>query len=269
MLHRHADTREISLHYSSEGRSGPMAQAIGAYALDLPLTIHVEPQEEFEQFLSRLQAVLDEDREWLDYAPVVDTGASGASIERLGFEYVSALALLQAGPVSMALEAATTPSPPFRLRLKCRAEKDKLEVELHYNAAQFVAAAIERLIEQWSDCSKMLRELPAATIARLKLMSSAEQERSTHELRSAVGTQSLQAPGLHSLMGRQAKLVPDAPALTCGDESWTSWPCCRGAIDPGSLRSRRAMRAGGSVATPRRERGRNSGHRRRARPRGA
>ena len=218
LLHRHSDARDISLHYSSEGRSGPIAQAIGAYSLDLPLTVHVEPHEEFEQFLSRLQAVLDEDREWLDYAPVA---GAGASVGQLGFEYSNAMAPLRAGSVSMSLEAATTPSPPYRLRLKCRAEKNNFEVALYYNAAQFTIAAIERLIEQWTTLLDDVSRTPETTIGRSKLMSSAEQERSIRDLRASAAQTPLQGEGLHTLAERQAKVAPEAPALIYGNESWS------------------------------------------------
>ncbi|MGO9768622.1 MAG: non-ribosomal peptide synthetase, partial [Roseiarcus sp.] len=220
-LHRHGEGRDVSLQYLSDGRSGPLVQAIGAYSLDLPLTVRVESHEEFAQFLQRLQVALDEHREWLDYAPVIDAGASSLSVRPFGFEYGRTMGLPSAGHVSMSVEAKTTPSPLFRLRLQCLADDDKLDIKFHYDALRFVTTAVERLSEQWSTLLENASRAPDTTISRLQLMSAAERKRLTQDLRCAAESIPLEADGLHTLMERQARLVPEAPALTCGDETWT------------------------------------------------
>ena len=183
LLHRHGEERDVSLHYRSDGRSGRLTQAIGAYAIDLPLTVRIELHQEFTRFLQRLQGVLEEDQEWLDYAPVIDTAASSASIHPFGFDYVSVGRLSIEDRVLMTIATTCPPPSQFRLNLQCIAGGEKLDVVFHYDASRFSAAAIERLSEQWVTLLKSVSHQPATTISRLRVMSLAERERFVQCLR--------------------------------------------------------------------------------------
>ncbi|MGD9658914.1 MAG: amino acid adenylation domain-containing protein, partial [Methylocystis sp.] len=221
LLHRHSDAPDLTLHYLSDGRSGPLAQAIGPYALCLPLTVHIEHNDDFAKLLHQLQMILDEDQEWLDYAPIVDAGARSSAVWPLGFEYTTAMTTLRGDAATVSVESAVAASPPFQLHLRCLADGNKILVSFLYDPHRFTAAAIKRLSEQWSTLLENISKAPDAAISGLDVMSAVERKRLTDDLRHAITGAPADANGLHALMERQAKLLPNAPALTCGDQTWT------------------------------------------------
>ncbi|QBR71362.1 hypothetical protein CU048_08800 [Beijerinckiaceae bacterium] len=221
LLHRHSGLPEIELCFLGEGRSEAIATSIGAFALPLPLRCGFESDESFTALVQRLQAALDEHRDWQDYAPASATRRSDNSVLPLCFGYIAGLPPLRAGSVLMTLQAAPVQVEPLRLHLQCLAGQDGIEIEFHHDQSRFSSVAINCLSEQWWTLLGDALNAPDTPIGRLALLSDAERDRLLLDYRRAESSVTVEAAGLHALLDRQVETGPDMLALRHGELAWT------------------------------------------------
>ncbi|ARN83879.1 non-ribosomal peptide synthetase [Methylocystis bryophila] len=221
LLQRHTPQRATQIHFLSDGRSPPIATAIGAFGLTLPLRCVLEPDETFAEFVQRLDAMLQEHRDWQDYVLADPAHLSGAAVAKLSFEHVTILQPQRAGSIFMSLESPPTLVEPFRLHLQCLAGGDGLQFKLHYDAVRFSTAAVECIAEQWLTLLASALRAPNAPIERLPLLGPAERERLLGNHLRALSRSAPEPIGLHTLLERQAELVPQAVVLRHGEVAWT------------------------------------------------
>ncbi|WP_156964509.1 non-ribosomal peptide synthetase, partial [Methylocapsa aurea] len=216
-LHRHAGLPELELAYSCDGRSEPIATAIGAYLRPLPLHCGFRAGETFSDFLGRLQTQLDACRDWQDFAGA----GAGEPASPFGFGYASLPPPQQAGAIAMSFEPDGAPVETFRLHLQCLATPDGLGLEIHYDRARLSSAAIECLAGQFLTLLAHVLRTPDAPVERLDLLSAAERERVIGCGNPAAPSAGLEAAGLHELLERQAERTPRGLALRRGETAWT------------------------------------------------
>ena len=125
LLCRHTGLPEIELAYLSDGRSEPIATAIGAFSRPLPLRCIFDTEGTFETLVRRLQATLEEQQDWQDYF-VADLAHGLREIGNpelpTGFGCASVLAPQRSPTVLMTLErescACRAISSPFAMRAR-------------------------------------------------------------------------------------------------------------------------------------------------------
>ncbi|TRL35819.1 amino acid adenylation domain-containing protein [Methylosinus sporium] len=212
LLHRHSVSSDIDLRVLGDGRSDPVATAVGAYSLSLPFHCSFEPGETFATFAKRLQVALDEHRDWQDYAPADTGNVAGAPDRSLGFGYKAMLAPLLAGAVAMTLESTTSLPGQFRLHLQCLEGADQIVAEFHHDRALYSSAAIDCLVEQWTTLLAGASRAPDTSIERLALLGDIERRRLSAEW-SAPPTEHFDDGCLHELFQAQLARTPDATAV--------------------------------------------------------
>ena len=224
LLSRHTGLPEIELAYLSDGRSEPIATAIGAFLRPLPLRCIFNAGETFPTLVRRLQATLEEHRDWQDYVAadfVFSTRGIGERELPIGFGYVSALVPHRSRTVLMTLEREAALVEPFRLHLQCLVAQESITVEFHHDRARLSPAAVECLAEQWLTLLTHAMRVPDLPIEHLSLLSVTERERLIGELSPLVSSVAFEVNSLHELIERQAKLIPQALAVRHGEIGWT------------------------------------------------
>ena len=207
LLSRHTGLPEIELAYLSDGRSEPIATAIGAFLRPLPLRCIFNAGETFPTLVDGFRPRLKSNetgRIMLPLIPCLAHAKLGTRELPIGFGYVSALVPHRSRTVLMTLERESALVEPFRLHLQCVVAQESITVEFHHDRARLSPAAVECLAEQWLTFLTHATRETDLPIKHLSLLSVDERMRLLGELSPPASSVAFDVIGLHELIERQA-----------------------------------------------------------------
>ncbi|HEX5760266.1 MAG TPA: amino acid adenylation domain-containing protein, partial [Thermoanaerobaculia bacterium] len=221
LIGRVSGRSEMLLGVVDDGRSYEgLDRALGPFAKHLPLVCGAEPNTRFADLLRRAEADLADLRQWQEYYDPDQGGTPEApAYLPVCFAWEEELPPLVAGGVTFAVPTVEAWIERFDLALVVR-RAEALGLELQYDAAACRPEDVARLADQLRALVSSALEAPDAAAGELVGISAAERHRLVVEL-NRTEAERTPARGIHELFARQARTVPERPALRYEDRELT------------------------------------------------
>ncbi|SFK58258.1 non-ribosomal peptide synthetase [Methylocapsa palsarum] len=219
MLSRHAGAPDLELGFHCDGRSAPIAGAIGLYVRPLPLRCTFGAGDSFATVLAGAHRAIEDHRDWQDYAAAPGRDDAVERTWPFSFGYTPVPPPLRAGPITLTLEGVPAPCEAFEVHLQCLETPDGYAAEFHFDRASVSAAGATCLAGQWLTLLENALKAPGTPVSSLGMLREREGERVTAFGNPATPSIDLDIRGLHQLLERQAELTPRATALRSGETS--------------------------------------------------
>ncbi|HEY9748824.1 MAG TPA: condensation domain-containing protein, partial [Allocoleopsis sp.] len=154
LLWRLTGQETLTLGVSLDGRNyEELEPALGLLARTLPLSSQLQPDLTFQQALKQVQTArqemaLHQDAfAWAQGLSIQDAGLE-TRVLPFAFEFIEQSDVWETAGIRYAIAQVETCTDYFWIKLCGIQQADGLTVELHYNAAQFTAADMQRLFEE-------------------------------------------------------------------------------------------------------------------------
>jgi amino acid adenylation domain-containing protein len=218
LLWRLSDGAERPLWVAFEGRGyAELDDALGLFERLLPVRCDRRPDEGLIALARRLNEAAEEAALWQEYfAAEGETSAQEPTVAAAFEHRLLAEAPATAGPLRIALRHAFVCTEPFRLKLSCQQDRDRLELEIHYARHGFARHDMERLLAAYGTLLRGALASPTAPLAELEVVGEADRASLLGPRYRTVGATPLDCC-VHELFERQAARTPDAVAVRCHD----------------------------------------------------
>ncbi|MBD2120461.1 non-ribosomal peptide synthetase [Trichocoleus sp. FACHB-262] len=182
LLWRLTGRETLTLGVSLDGRNyEELEPAIGLLSRTLPLSSQLQPDLTFQQALKQVQAAQQEMAVHQDaFAWAQGLPIQGAGLETrvlpLAFEFIEQSDSWETAGIGYAIAQVESCTDYFWVKLCGIQQANGLTAELRYNAVQFKAADMQRLIEELQTLLTHAIQAPDTAIAQLEILSPAERE---------------------------------------------------------------------------------------------
>jgi amino acid adenylation domain-containing protein/non-ribosomal peptide synthase protein (TIGR01720 family)/FkbM family methyltransferase len=225
LLRRYAAGPDLVVGRFSAGRKyADLAGALGPFAKFLPLRLGVSPEEPFTVLLREVSRAIEESEAWEEYFSWrrAEPGER-AGYWPLSFAFEERAADLPGGGAprfSVAAESACLERFELELAAVRAGGSGVLELELRYDAALWEGEGIERLAEELETLMRGAVAAPLTAVGDLEILGAPARRRLLVEWNGREAGFPAGQP-LHRLFEAQARLTPDALAVSAGGEELT------------------------------------------------
>jgi amino acid adenylation domain-containing protein len=188
--------------------------ALGLFARDLPVECQFEEHSSFNDLLQQCQKAVREAYQWQDYF------TAGPGSPTFGFEYASALPILNAGGVQFRVLAEQVYTEPYKLKLTCRDDGAGYLLEMQYDDAKIERVEAERVVRRYVQLVRSALSGSEMEIRRLELIEESEREQVMEEWNGPRAEYGL-GSCVHEVIERAAAQRPEAIAVMCENEALT------------------------------------------------
>ena len=254
LLSRHGGEEDVLFGVTVSGRPASLPGVetmVGLFINTLPLRVGIEADAPLLAWLRRLQDRQTDLRQH-EHSPLFEV--QGWSDAPRGtplfhslfvFENFPTAAERRAGPASVDIREVRlveTSNYPLTLAVTPGAE---LALRMIYDQSRFTEPEILRLQEHLRTLLESFAAAPSSRLSELAMLPAAERHQLLVEWNDT-GIDLPEVDGVHRLFEEHAARTPAAPALTCGDQTWTyaelndaaeqrAWDLRAQGVGPGSL----------------------------------
>jgi len=216
---------EVSIHCVFDGREYEELQtALGLYADDVPLVCKFWEHVTFAEVLAQTAEALQEGAAEQAYLAAAagdgEDAAVGATALPIQFEYAEQPAAYDDTGLAFSPAGLCAYVGRFKLKLNCLRRGAGHVVELHYDTAVYTRDYVERILGMFLALSERAARAPAAAVADLDILSTAERRQLLFEwndtARAYPHEQSFQR-----LFEAQSARTPERVAVVCGEQRLT------------------------------------------------
>lgn len=193
-----------------------LEDAVGPLSKYLPLRYDLPATQSFAGILEQSYAALTEAVEWQEYFTWEAFEDATPGYFPCSFDFVEQGEAVSAGPLSFSLDGLTGCLDRFDLKLAGFQKKDTLQIQLHYDAALFEEAAIERLAGQFKQLLGSALVEVDRPVGELNLLPPEQRDQLLVEFNATDAPVSDDC--IHHLIERQAEQTPDHAAVIFADQ---------------------------------------------------
>ncbi len=191
--------------------------ALGLFARDLPIQCQFEENSSFSDLLEQCQKAVREAYQWQDY---FTWPTAGRRAFIFGFEYASALPMLNAAGVRFSTLAEQVYTEPFKLKLTCHDDGAEYLLEVQYDGGKIERAEAERVGRRYVQLVRSVISGTEAEIRRLEVIDESEREEVLEEWNRTGAAYGLSGC-VHEVIEQQAARTQEALAVVCEEEGTT------------------------------------------------
>ncbi|MFT7461975.1 MAG: amino acid adenylation domain-containing protein [Pseudohongiellaceae bacterium] len=226
-LSRYSNEEDVLLGAVVSGRSPNLKgveSMVGLFINSLPVRVSTPGDEQLLPWLSRIQAEQAELREY-EYSPLVEI--QGWSDVPRGTQLFDSIFLFENYKKDVPLEELCQSVRIGevhwfeRLNYPLTAiaiPGDAVTLRLIYQTERYTEATIQRMLEQWATLLDGMVANPQATLAQLPFLTATEEQTVLQQFNDTAGDYPT-GQCLHELFEAQVARTPDAPAVSCGNET--------------------------------------------------
>ncbi len=225
LLFRCSGQEDVLVGSLAEGRKRPELERMMGYILDVfALRTHPRASMPFAEYLQQVRHGILESFAHCDapFARVVESLHLKRDLSHLPVFQVLFVLEPAAGdnhPWSMTTTAIETGSTKFDLYIQADEHANGTDINIAYSTELFDRATIRRLIGHWQTVIEAICANPACTLGALPILTPAEREQTLVYANDTA--RPLPELTLHDLVAQQIRHIPQAPAITFGETTWT------------------------------------------------
>lgn len=218
LLSRMTGRRDVVCWWRSDGRPyEELHGGIGLFERWVPLHLRMEGNMMFQDVLSLAVREQRQAEEWQQYFPAWD----GAEAERfltdaIGFEYAARRGPFRNATGTLTLIDTACCAEPFKLRLSCLQEGERLRLTWHYDRRCIAPGLLHSMADRFMELLRAVPDGAAVAVDDLDILGHSERIRLTREL-NQTGRHVDASLLTHRLIEAQAVRRPNAPALVAGE----------------------------------------------------
>jgi amino acid adenylation domain-containing protein len=225
LLWRLTGAQSFSVSVVFDGRKfAELESAVGLLSGALPVACRLDGGERFTDVWARVGDAMREAANWQEYfyrAEGADGESDGAGDAATAFpaafEFVEWPEAVRAGGVRFSVRHLSACADDFKLKLSCTRRGGSLVAELHYDAARFERAGVERLAEQFASLLASAAAQPALAVGELEILGASERRLLLNEWNETQAEYPRETP-VQKLFEAQAEAKPDAIAVEFAGE---------------------------------------------------
>ncbi|HVN78384.1 MAG TPA: amino acid adenylation domain-containing protein [Terriglobia bacterium] len=217
LLRKLSGEEELIVGTLHDGRGyAEMEEAMGLFAIHLPLLSHLSEDLQFRDFVKQIKCSLEETHRWQDGFDWETVKKSNGDINHCPycFEFIDLSEELTANDLSFSIHQQVTCIDLFKVKLACVQTKNSLNTEIQYDPLFHSKEDIERLTAQFQALLEGLVKLPDSTIGDMEFLSARERQQVLFEFnRSEPHNQ--RDDSVLKFIEEQASQRPDHVAVIC------------------------------------------------------
>jgi amino acid adenylation domain-containing protein len=221
LLWRLSGRGEVTIGYVSEGRPyEELREAMGPYALALPVTCDLAADYEFGEALARAERGVAEALKWQEYFPFAGVEPEDACAPpAFAYEFAEWPTPDPARAVTFSPRRQRHYGEPFAAKLTAVRHADALATELHYDASAVSEGDARHLLERFHTLLADVARRPGARLGELEVLGAEERRQVLQDFGAPAPAPPAPRGLFHEQFARQAAETPEAEAAACGDES--------------------------------------------------
>jgi len=223
LLHRLTQAANLVVGVASEGRHyEELTTALGPLTKVLPVTVELDGDISFSTFVSGVQTQVQTVLDWqdaFDWSLLKLPPSQDLAYCPFGFAFTEEERVETAGDLSLQLQQLVISYDCFSVQLSCRVTATRLDLDFHYNGAEYPATAIAQMASYFQTLVQGVVAQPHTALHSLPLLSQSERQHLL-TLNQTTADYPLDQ-GIHHLFEAQVQRTSDAVAIVCENASLT------------------------------------------------